>query len=68
MERPERERRLAARSRAERFGWPQAVDGFLRAHGLSAATAGAGAAIARQHKPVTTLRPAFPATPGVGAG
>ena len=68
MERPERERRLAARSRAERFGWPQAVDGFLRAHGLYSATATAGAGVARQHKAVTTLRPAFPATPGVGAG
>jgi alpha-1,6-mannosyltransferase len=68
MERPEHERRAAARSRAERFGWPRAVDGFLRAHGLYPATATAGVTIARQHKPVTTLRPAFPATPGVGAG
>jgi alpha-1,6-mannosyltransferase len=29
------ERRRAAREGAERFGWPTAVDGFLRAHGLS---------------------------------
>jgi alpha-1,6-mannosyltransferase len=28
------ERRRAAREGAERFGWPAAVDGFLRAHGL----------------------------------
>jgi len=42
-ERPERERRAAARARAERFGWPGAVDGFLRAHGLPPAMAGAGA-------------------------
>src|SRR4051812_10824450 len=33
MARPERLRRQAARARAERFGWPRAVDGFLRAHG-----------------------------------
>jgi alpha-1,6-mannosyltransferase len=43
LARPERERRAAARARAERFGWPGAVDGFLRAHGLPPATAGAGA-------------------------
>jgi alpha-1,6-mannosyltransferase len=53
MNRDETTRRAAARTRAERFGWPQAVAGFLRAHGL---TPGA-AAIARQHKP---LRPAVP--------
>jgi alpha-1,6-mannosyltransferase len=29
------ERRRAARQAAERFGWPAAVDGFLRAHRLS---------------------------------
>jgi alpha-1,6-mannosyltransferase len=29
------ERRAAARQAAERFGWPAAVDGFLRAHRLS---------------------------------
>jgi alpha-1,6-mannosyltransferase len=33
MGRPEGQRRAAARARAEDFGWPQAVDGFLRAHG-----------------------------------
>lgn len=33
LERPEPERRVAARARAERFGWPAAIDGFLRAHG-----------------------------------
>jgi alpha-1,6-mannosyltransferase len=43
LERPERERRAAARAQAERFGWPRAVDGFLRAHGLPATTARAGA-------------------------
>jgi alpha-1,6-mannosyltransferase len=63
MERPESERRAAARRRAEHFGWPQAVEGFLRAHGLDPVRAGA---ITRQHKPVATLRPAIPATPGVG--
>jgi len=70
MERPERERRVAARSRAERFGWPQAVEGFLRAHGLAPATVRAGAAVTRQHQPVATLRPAIPAipaTPRIGA-
>ncbi|MDG4792880.1 glycosyltransferase [Micromonospora sp. WMMD1082] len=33
LERPEARRRAAARERAERFGWPAAVAGFLRAHG-----------------------------------
>lgn len=37
MERPEHERRAAARARAELFGWPQAVEGFLRAHGAQPA-------------------------------
>lgn len=32
LERPERERRAAARARAECFGWQQAVDAFLAAH------------------------------------
>jgi hypothetical protein len=27
-------RRQRARQQAERFGWPAAVDGFLRAHGI----------------------------------
>jgi alpha-1,6-mannosyltransferase len=63
MERPEHERRTVARNRAERFGWPQAVEGFLHAHGL----APAAAAIARQHQPIATLRPAIPAVPSLGA-
>jgi alpha-1,6-mannosyltransferase len=29
------ERRRLAREQAERFDWPTAVDGFLRAHGLT---------------------------------
>ncbi|MGC5020443.1 glycosyltransferase [Micromonospora sp. DT47] len=33
--RPEGARRTAARSRAEEFGWPAAVAGFLRVHGAS---------------------------------
>jgi alpha-1,6-mannosyltransferase len=40
------------------FGWPQAVDGFLRAHGL--ASAAAPALIARQHNPIAALRPSVP--------
>jgi alpha-1,6-mannosyltransferase len=32
LARPERERRVAARERAQRFSWPAAVDGFLAAH------------------------------------
>jgi alpha-1,6-mannosyltransferase len=63
MARPERERRAAARARAESFGWPQAVDGFLRAHGLPAEAAGAGATIGRQ-RPATVLRPAVPRVAG----
>jgi alpha-1,6-mannosyltransferase len=65
MQRPEPQRRAAARARAERFGWPQAVDGFLRAHGLEAATAGSCAASSRQHTPPATLRPAAPVRPSV---
>jgi alpha-1,6-mannosyltransferase len=34
LDRPESERRAAARARAEIFTWPAAVDGFLRAHGV----------------------------------
>ena len=40
MARPEASRRAVARARAEHFGWPQAVDGFLRAHGALPVTAG----------------------------
>jgi alpha-1,6-mannosyltransferase len=59
MARPERERREAARARAEEFGWPRAVDGFLRAHGALPQPAAAGAAIGRQ-RPAAVLRPAVP--------
>jgi alpha-1,6-mannosyltransferase len=59
MERPEPERRAAAREKAERFGWPQAVDGFLRAHGLAPDPATAGLTITRQ-RPSAVLRPAAP--------
>ena len=55
LERPEPERRAAARARAELFGWPQAVEGFLRAHG-----APLGPAPARPARPVASLRPAAP--------
>jgi alpha-1,6-mannosyltransferase len=54
MHRPEPQRRAVARARAEHFGWPQAVDGFLSAHGLEAATAGSCAAGGRQHRPPPT--------------
>ena len=60
--RPELERRAVARARAEHFSWPQAVDGFLRAHGASPATSAAGMAIGRQ-RPATVLSPAVPAPP-----
>ena len=36
LSRAEPARRAAARARAELFGWPASVEGFLRAHGLSA--------------------------------
>jgi alpha-1,6-mannosyltransferase len=36
LRRPVRARRAAARQRAEEFGWPRAVLGFLDAHGLAA--------------------------------
>jgi alpha-1,6-mannosyltransferase len=51
LERPADERRAAARARAELFGWPQAVEGFLRAH---------GAPVARPARPAASLRPAAP--------
>lgn len=35
LDREDRQRRVAARAQAERFDWRTAVDGFLRAHGLS---------------------------------
>jgi alpha-1,6-mannosyltransferase len=60
MARPKHARRAAARARAERFGWPQAVDGFLRAHGLNPGRATAGVSIGRQHSPAAHLRPAVP--------
>jgi alpha-1,6-mannosyltransferase len=40
-------RRAAARRRAEEFGWPAAVAGFLAAHGLSSSADVAGGAICR---------------------
>jgi alpha-1,6-mannosyltransferase len=61
MERPEPERRATARARAENFGWPTAVDGFLRAHGAlpDVAVAAAGTPVSRQ-RPTAVLRPAVP--------
>jgi alpha-1,6-mannosyltransferase len=35
LARPEQSRRNEARARAERFGWPAAVDGFLAVHSLA---------------------------------
>ena len=57
MARPSAVRRETARARAEGFGWQQAVDGFLRAHGLEPAAA--AVSITRQ-RPATVLRPAVP--------
>jgi alpha-1,6-mannosyltransferase len=59
MERPEHERRAAARARAELFGWPQAVEGFLRAHDAMPAAA---PVLARQQSRglAAALRPAVP--------
>jgi alpha-1,6-mannosyltransferase len=56
--RPEGERRAAARARAEFFGWPQAVEGFLRAHGAQTSSLPT-TKLTRQQ--VRTLRPAVPA-------
>ncbi len=55
MARPEPERRAAARARAEHYGWPQAVDGFLRAHGAVPAVAAVG-----RQRGTALLRPAVP--------
>ncbi|MEV6845914.1 glycosyltransferase [Actinoplanes sp. NPDC051411] len=65
MGRPERERRAVARERAENFGWPQAVEGFLQAHGAMSAAAPSPVAIGRQ-RPGAVLRPAVPG-PGAPA-
>ncbi|WP_433375398.1 glycosyltransferase [Actinoplanes sp. CA-142083] len=65
MARPEPERRLAARERAERFGWQQAVDGFLQAHG--AVPVAAAVTITRQ-RPQAVLRPAVPDGLSTGGG
>jgi len=59
MERPAGERRAAARARAELFGWPQAVDGFLRAHGARQWGRGSARPV-RQPVPARALRPAVP--------
>jgi alpha-1,6-mannosyltransferase len=56
IERPEPERRAAARARAEKFGWPRAVDGFLSAHQAMPEVAAAAARPA----PAAVLRPAVP--------
>jgi alpha-1,6-mannosyltransferase len=66
MERPEHERRAAARARAELFSWPRAVEGFLGAHGLSTSPS-AQPMVARQHNPATALRPAVPSSSGAWA-
>ncbi len=66
MERSEPERRAAARARAELFGWPEAVDGFLRAHG-ALPQARSSAVVARQSVPVRALRPAVPAVAAVAS-
>jgi alpha-1,6-mannosyltransferase len=66
MARPEPERRAAARARAELFGWPRAVDGFLVAHGLSTSPA-TQPVVVRQHNPITALRPAVPSSSGAWA-
>jgi alpha-1,6-mannosyltransferase len=63
--RPAPERRAVARARAERFGWPQAAAGFLRAHGALPATAPNPVTINRQ-RPGTVLRPSVP-RPGAPA-
>ncbi|GIM95805.1 glycosyltransferase [Paractinoplanes toevensis] len=55
MGRPEAERRATARTRAEKFGWEQAVDGFLQAHGAL----GTARTITRP-RPEAVLRPAVP--------
>jgi alpha-1,6-mannosyltransferase len=65
MERPEPERRAAARARAELFSWPRAVEGFLTAHGLP--TGPQSVNISRQHAPAASLRPAVPASAGAWA-
>jgi alpha-1,6-mannosyltransferase len=63
MARPEPERRAAARARAELFGWPQAVEGFLRAHGAPQPV------VTRQARvDARALRPAAPGLPFFARG
>ncbi len=37
LQRPRDEWRTLSRARAERYGWPRAVEGFLHAHGAEVA-------------------------------
>ena len=71
MERPEAERRAAARARAELFGWPQAVDGFLRAHGARTVRTPRGRpaepAVLRPEVPVFEVAVAGRSCPGAAA-
>ncbi|GLY01255.1 MULTISPECIES: glycosyltransferase [Actinoplanes] len=67
MERPEAERRAAARARAENFGWSKAVQGFLEAHQAvpDPATAPAQSALLRPAVPM--MRSATPQSRKPGA-
>jgi alpha-1,6-mannosyltransferase len=60
LRRPEEARRAAARQRAEAFGWPAAVEGFLAAHAAAAAPVAARGQAAR----AAAARPAAAAEAG----
>ncbi|MBB2947942.1 alpha-1,6-mannosyltransferase [Actinoplanes lutulentus] len=68
MERPRVERRAAARARAENFGWPAAVEGFLRAHDAIPEPSPAAVRVAALLRPAAPLmRSAVPPSRKPGA-
>ncbi|HEX8628739.1 MAG TPA: glycosyltransferase [Catenuloplanes sp.] len=67
LDRPVAVRRAAARARAQRFGWPAAVDGFLRAHGAAGLAARPVAQPVAQRTLPWPVRPA-PDAPRPGSG
>ncbi|MFB9234029.1 glycosyltransferase [Plantactinospora siamensis] len=69
LDRPEPDRRAAARARAELFGWPASVTGFLAAHGAEPAVDAAARPSGDAGAPGGTRSPAGSSpTPGLGQG
>ncbi|WP_205800951.1 glycosyltransferase [Micromonospora thermarum] len=70
LARPEEERRRAARARAEEFGWPASVAGFLRMHGAPAPAPRRSGNVAGPEQPARVVGPPEerpPASPAAAA-